>query len=92
MTENVLSKAPQIDHLLEAPILYFDHITYVGIRGDVVGAVISVNVEDRAASGQPTDRVVAVANLRFTRAAAAQLRDRLEKILVAGAVTPGRVN
>ena len=81
-----------IDRLVDAPVIYFDQVPNVGTRGGMMNAVLAVHVDERTSSGHAADHVVAVANLRFTMATAALLRDLLDKILLAAAVPPGQAN
>jgi hypothetical protein len=88
-------QAPQIPHLenlFDAPVIYFDAVPTIGMRGPVLHAVLAVHVGEPMTSTQTADRVVAVANLRFTLQTAAQFRDVLDKMLLAAAKTPGAAN
>ena len=87
--------APQIPHvenLFDAPIIYFDTVPTMGMRGPVLNAVLAVHVGEPMTSTQTADHLVAVANLRFTLQTAAQFRDVLDKMLLAAAKTPGAAN
>ena len=85
-------KLPTVDKLVEAPIIYFDDIASVGVRGGVLNATLAVHVGELTSTSQSTDHIVAVANLRFTPATAGKLRDLLDKALLAtaGGPTAGR--
>jgi hypothetical protein len=93
MTEPTQTPAmPRVDNLLGAPIIYFDAIPTAGVRGGVLSALLAVHVGEPVTSTTTSDHVVAVANLRFTLATAAQFRDLLDKVLLAAAATPGQAN
>jgi len=76
-------KASSVDKLVDAPIIFFDDVPSVGVRGSVLNAVLAVHIGELTASNQGTDHIVAVANLRFTAATAAKFRDMLDKVLLA---------
>lgn len=86
------SDIPHIDHLLEAPIIFFDAIPKVGMRGPILNALLAVHVGEPKTSTTTSDHVLAVANLRFTIGTAALLRDLLDKMLLAARSTPGPAN
>ena len=85
-------QVPHLDNLFEAPVIYFDAVPTIGMRGPVLNAVLAVHVGEPMTSTQTADHVVAVANLRFTMQTAAQFRDALDKVLLAAAKTPGVAN
>jgi hypothetical protein len=86
------SDMPHVDHLLDAPVIYFDSVPNVGMRGPILNAVLAVHVGEPKTSTTTSDHVVAVANLRLTLATAARFRDLLDKMLLAARVTPGFAN
>jgi hypothetical protein len=86
------AEVPHVDNLLEAPVIYFDVVPTMGIRGGILSALLAVHVGEPVTSRTTSDHVVAVANLRFTLATAASLRDVLDKILLAASATPGQAN
>jgi hypothetical protein len=83
---------PRVDNLLEAPVIYFDAIPTAGVRGGVFNALLAVHVGEPVTSTTTSDHLVGVANLRFTLATAASLRDVLDKVLLAASATPGQAN
>lgn len=84
---------PRVDHLTDAPIIYFDAIpTFGATQTGVFNAVLAVHIGELRSSTESTDHLVAVANLRFTAAMAHQLRDALDKLLLAAAASPGSRN
>jgi hypothetical protein len=86
------TEVPHVDNLLDAPIIYFDAIPTVGARGGIVSALLATQVGEPVTSTTTSVHFVAVANLRFTLATAASLRDVLDKILLAASATPGQAN
>jgi hypothetical protein len=93
MTEpDQTSQIPHLDNLFDAPVIYFDAVPTIGIRGPVLNAVLAVHVGEPMTTSQAADHVVAVANLRFTLQTASQFRDLLDKMLLAAARTPGQAN
>ena len=83
---------PDLDNLFGAPVIYFDAVPTIGMRGPVLTAVLAVRIGEPTTSTQVSDHVVAVANLRFTLETGAQFRDLLDKMLLAAAKTPGQAN
>lgn len=84
MTEPTKSPdVQQVDNLLQAPIVFFDAIPGLVLRGPVLSVVLATHVGAPETSTTTSDHLVAVANLRFTLATAAKLRDVLEKVLLA---------
>jgi hypothetical protein len=83
---------PHVDNLLGAPVIYFDAIPTAGVRSGVFNALLAVHVGEPVTSTTTSDHLVAVANLRFTLATAASLRDVLDKVLLAASATPGQAN
>jgi hypothetical protein len=81
----------KIERLLDAPVIYFDRVPTVGIRGQTFHALLAVHVEEMTGSTS-TDHLVAVANLRFPVGTATQFRDLLDKMLLAARATPGPAN
>jgi hypothetical protein len=86
------AEVPRVDNLLEAPVIYFDAVPTMGIRGGILSALLAVHVGEPVTSRTTSDHVVAVANLRLTLATAAQFRDLLDKMLLAATATPGPAN
>jgi hypothetical protein len=86
------AEVPHVDNLLEAPVIYFDAIPTAGVRGGVLSALLAVHVGEPVTSTATSDHLVAVANLRFTLATAAILRDMLDKVLLAASATPRQAN
>ena len=83
------SQIPHLDNLFNAPVIYFDAVPTIGLRGSVLHAVLAVHVDEPVTSTQASDHVVAVANLHFSLQTAAHFRAMLDKMLLAGAKTPG---
>jgi hypothetical protein len=81
----------KVERLLDAPVIYFDRVPTVGIRGQTFNALLAVQVEEETGSTS-TDHLVAVANLRFSVGTAAQFRDLLDKMLLAARASPGPAN
>jgi hypothetical protein len=81
----------KVERLLDAPVIYFDRVTTVGMRGQTFNALLAVHVDEKTGSAS-TDHLVAVANLRFSVGTAAQFRDLLDKMLLAARATPGPAN
>jgi hypothetical protein len=81
------SQIPHLDNLFNAPVIYFDAVPTIGLRGSVLHAVLAVHVDEPVTSTQASDHVVAVANLRFSLQTA--IRAMLDEMLLAGAKTPG---
>ena len=93
MTEpDQTSQMPHLDNLFDAPVIYFDAVPTIGMRGPILNAVLAVHVGEPMTTSQTADHVVAVANLRFTLQTASQFRDLLDKMLLAAAKTPGQAN
>lgn len=86
------AEVPRVDNLLEAPVIYFDAVPTMGIRGGILSALLAVHVGEPVTSRTTADHVVAVANLRLTLATAAQFRDLLDKMLLAATATAGPAN
>ena len=86
------SQIPHLDNLFDAPVIYFDAVPTIGLRGPLLHAVLAAHVGEPMTSTQTADHIVAVANLRFTLQTAARFRDVLDKMLLAAAKTPGAAN
>jgi len=86
------SEILRVDRLLDAPVIYFDAVPNVGMRGQILSAVLAVHVGEAKTATTSSDHVVAVANLRLTLATAARFRDLLDKMLLAARATPGPAN
>jgi hypothetical protein len=82
------SQIPHLDNLFNAPVIYFDAVPTIGLRGSVLHAVLAVHVDEPVTSTQASDHVVAVANLHF-RCRPPPIRAMLDEMLLAGAKTPG---
>jgi len=92
MAEQTKPPVPIIDHLLDAPVIYFDAVPSLAIRATMLSAVLAVHVGKPVTSTSTHDHIVAVAHLRFTLATATVFRDSLDKMLLAAAATPGPAN
>jgi hypothetical protein len=84
-TENFV----HVEHLLEAPVIFFDAVPTVGVRGPIVTVTLGLTVSELVSKGSSESHLVAVADLRMPITAAVQLRDALNKALLAVAPTPG---
>lgn len=80
----------RIARVVEAPVIFFDTVPTTQLRGGVVGITLAVQIGDPRTKAQ--EHVVSVANLRFPLAVAAQLRDLLEKVLLAATPTASTAN
>lgn len=92
MADQVTKQMPHVDRLVDAPVIFFDAVPTFGARAGVLNAVLAVHVSELTSAGQGKDHVVAVANLRFTAATALQLKEAVDKMLLATASTPGAAN
>ncbi len=81
-----------IEGLMEAPIIFFEVCPTFGNNGGLVNLMLATGLIDSAPHGKVASRVKAVAHLRMTAAAAANLRDTLDRALAMGAKPEGRVN
>ena len=89
------AKAPDfihVEHLLEAPNIYFDAVPTAGFRGPVLTVTLALVVGELVSQTNTENHMLAVANLRMTASAAEQLRDVLGKALLAAQPTPGAAN
>ena len=86
------TELPPVDRYLDAPVIYFDAVPAANIRAGVLGMTLAVHVGETVSSTSTNDHVVAVANLRFSLIAAVQMRDLIDKLLLAAAPTPGAAN
>ena len=82
-----------VEGLLEAPLIYFDAVPIVEPRGQVLNILLSdFTVSEQTGEKTTEDHLVAVANLRFPLAAATQLRDLLDKVILSTMTPPGQAN
>ena len=89
------TKAPEfihVEHLLEAPNIYFDAVPTAGFRGPMLSVTLALVVGELVSKTNAENHMLAVANLRMTAAAAEQLRDVLGKALLAAQPTSGPAN
>jgi hypothetical protein len=82
----------QVEHRLEAPVLYFDAVPTAAWRGGVMSVVLALAVGEMTSQSSTEQHLVAVADLRLTAATAIQLRTMIDKALLAVAPTPGAAN
>jgi hypothetical protein len=88
-------KAPhfvQVERRLETPVLFFDAVPAAAWRGGVMSVVLALAVGEATSESNTEQHLVAVADLRLTAATAVQLRNMLDKALLAVAPTPGAAN
>ena len=81
-----------VEGLLEAPLIYFDAVPIVGRRGQVLNILLATHITEQTREKTTEDHLVAVANLRFPLAAATQLRDLLDKVILSTMTPPGQAN
>lgn len=81
-----------VEGLLEAPLIYFDAVPIVGRRGQVLNILLATHISEQTGEKTTEDHLVAVANLRFPLAAATQLRDLLDKVILSTMTPPGQAN
>jgi hypothetical protein len=89
------AKAPEFIHverLLEAPIIYADAVPKFSVRAQILSVTLAVTVGELVSQTDSANHLVAVADLRMTAATAHQLRDLLDKALLAMQPTPGPAN
>ena len=89
------TKAPDfihVEHLLEAPNIYFDAVPTAGFRGPVLSVTLALVVGELVSKTNTENHLLAVANLRMTANVAEQLRDVLGKALLAAQPTTGAAN
>jgi hypothetical protein len=89
------TKAPEfihVEHLLEAPNIYFDAVPTAGFRGPVLSVTLALVVGELVSKTNTENHLLAVANLRITAAVAEQLRDVLGKALLAAQPASGPAN
>jgi hypothetical protein len=82
----------QVERLLEAPIIYVDAAPKFSFREQILSVTLAVTVVELASKADASTHLVAVADLRMTAATALQLRDLLDKALLAMRPIPGAAN
>ena len=78
-----------VERLLEAPVIFFDAVPTAGVRGPIITVTLGLTVGELVSKGNSENHLIAVADLRMPIVAAVQLRDVLNKALLALAPTPG---
>jgi hypothetical protein len=89
------TKAPEFTHverLLDAPVVYCDAVPTIGLRGPIVSVTLAVTVGELVSKTNSESHLRAVADVRMPLAAAVQLRDSINKVLLAVVPTPGAAN
>jgi hypothetical protein len=81
-----------VDRLLEAPIIYVDTVPKFTIREQIISVGLAATVVELVSKQDASTHLVAVADLRMTAATALQLRDTLDKALLAMRSIPGAAN
>ena len=71
-----------------APIIYFDGVPTLGFNNGIVNLMLAVGLILPTKGGQVLGQSVAVAHLRCNAAAALQLRDSIDRVLLLAAPTP----
>ena len=89
------TKAPdfiQVEQLLQAPVIYCDAVPTIGLRGPIVSLTLAVTVGELVSKTDSENHLRAVADVRMPLAAALQLRDSLNRVILAATPTPGAAN
>lgn len=73
-----------VEGLIEAPVIFFEACPTLGNNGGLINIMLAVGLVVPAAGGGVVSRVKAVAHLRMTAGAAANLRDTIDKALLIG--------
>ena len=73
-----------VDGMVEAPIIYFETCPTFGNNGDIINIMLAANLMEPTAGIKARKRLKAVAHLRVTHAAAAGLRDIIDRALLIG--------
>lgn len=81
-----------IERYLDRPVIYFDAVPTGGVRAGILSLTLACHVGEPTSSTATTDHLLASAHLRLPIAAAAQLRDMLDKLLLAATPTSGPAN
>jgi len=79
----------QVDRLLEAPIIYLDAVPKFTVREQIISVALAATVVELVSKQDASTHLVAVADLRMTAATALELRDVLDKALLAMRSIPG---
>jgi hypothetical protein len=91
-TPAIAAEFIHIERLLEAPIIYADAVPKFGVRAGILSITLAVTVGEMVSNTNSANHLVAVADLRMTAATALQLRDLLDKVLLAMKPIPGPAN
>jgi hypothetical protein len=82
-----------IGDAVRAPIIYFDNAPTCGYGNGIINVMLAAGLVLPTADGGTVSHGVAVAHLRCNLAAAAQLRDTIDKALLIATPAPeGKVN
>jgi len=81
-----------VDRLLEAPIIYVDAVPRFSVREQIISVALAATVVELVSKQDASTHLVAVADLRMTAVTALQLRDVLDKALLAMRPIPGTAN
>ena len=82
----------KIERLLEAPIIYADAVPKFFVREQIISVTLAATAVEVVSKADASTHLVAVADLRMTAATALQLRDLLDKALLAMRPIPGAAN
>jgi hypothetical protein len=87
------TKDVTIGDAVRAPIIYFENAPTCGYGNGIVNLMLAASVVLPTADGGTVSQAIAVAHLRCNLAAAAQLRDTIDKaLLIATPVPEGKTN
>jgi hypothetical protein len=81
-----------VDRLLEAPIIYVDAVPKFSVREQMISVTLAATVVELVSKQNASTHLVAVADLRMTAPTALQLRDLLDKALLAMQPIPRAAN
>jgi hypothetical protein len=89
MTQTPAAPAAQlfvpVEGMIEAPIVYFEVCPTFGNNGGLINVMLAAALIELAPNDRVATRIKAVAHLRTTAGAAANLRDTIDKALLMGA-------
>jgi hypothetical protein len=86
------SKEVTVKDGARAPVIYFDICPTFGLNNGVVSLMLAVGLILPTAGGGTLTRPAAAAHLRCSVAAAMQLRDRIDNVLLMAAPAEGKAN
>jgi hypothetical protein len=86
-------KETAVKDAVRAPVIYFDGVPTFGFNNGIVNLMLAVGLILPTRDGGIVTELVAAAHLRCNIAAAAQLRDTIDKaMLIASPVPEGKAN